>query len=50
MIDALQKQQQENNEGRSPLLIHLSTDQVFDGTQQLSTEDTKPNPVNTYGQ
>jgi len=32
-----------------PLLIHISTDQVFDGTSPMSSEDAKPNPVNAYG-
>ncbi|NOU21879.1 MAG: dTDP-4-dehydrorhamnose reductase [Methyloglobulus sp.] len=33
------------------LLIHYSTDYVFDGTQSLPyTEEDRPNPINVYGQ
>lgn len=32
------------------LLVHYSTDYVFDGTKEGSyTEDDSPNPINTYG-
>jgi dTDP-4-dehydrorhamnose reductase len=30
-------------------LIHYSTDYVFDGTQDIYTETSKPNPLNIYG-
>jgi len=33
-----------------PLLIHLSTDQVYQGTKACSSEEDEPNPVNGYGQ
>eukprot|EP00246_Nothoceros_aenigmaticus_P001563 TRINITY_DN1205_c0_g1_i1.p1 TRINITY_DN1205_c0_g1~~TRINITY_DN1205_c0_g1_i1.p1 ORF type:complete len:235 (+),score=26.76 TRINITY_DN1205_c0_g1_i1:146-850(+) len=32
-----------------PLLIHMSSDQVYDGTQRFYTEQDEPNPVNVYG-
>jgi dTDP-4-dehydrorhamnose reductase len=32
------------------LLIHYSTDYVFDGTDFAYAEDDAPNPVNVYGQ
>ena len=36
--------------GVSPLLVHLSTDQVYDGESGNSVEDVNaPSPVNTYG-
>lgn len=31
-------------------LVHVSTDFIFDGTQELLDETAKPNPVNYYGQ
>jgi len=31
------------------VLVYVSTDWVFDGTQANSTEETPPNPVNYYG-
>ena len=30
-------------------LIHISTDYVFDGTPDEKTEESVPNPINTYG-
>ena len=30
-------------------LVHVSTDFIFDGTQELLDETAKPNPVNFYG-
>ena len=30
-------------------LIHVSTDYVFDGSPETKTEESTPNPVNTYG-
>lgn len=35
--------------GRQPLLIHLSTDQVYDGSKAFWREDDELAPVNTYG-
>lgn len=35
--------------GRQPLLIHLSTDQVYSGLKRFSSEDDPPAPVNIYG-
>jgi nucleoside-diphosphate-sugar epimerase len=32
-----------------PLLIHLSTDQVYSGSHAMSTEAAVPAPVNVYG-
>lgn len=34
---------------REPLLVHLSTDQVYDGSQPLWREDGACDPVNVYG-
>jgi nucleoside-diphosphate-sugar epimerase len=34
---------------REPLLVHLSTDQVYDGSRQLWREDDPCAPVNVYG-
>ena len=34
---------------RQILLIHLSTDQVFDGSRSNSTEDAPASPINAYG-
>jgi dTDP-4-dehydrorhamnose reductase len=31
------------------LLVYVSTDWVFDGTQRGATEETPPNPINLYG-
>ena len=31
------------------LLVYVSTDWVFDGTQSNATEATPPNPINLYG-
>ena len=31
------------------LLVYVSTDWVFDGTQRNATEQTPPNPINLYG-
>ena len=31
------------------LLIHISTDQVYDGSTSYSTESTPTNPINAYG-
>jgi dTDP-4-dehydrorhamnose reductase len=36
------------NEGGARILL-VSTDWVFDGTQEGVTEDTPPNPINLYG-
>lgn len=36
-------------EGSHTLLIHLSSDQVFDGSTSFSTESTPTNPMNAYG-
>mmetsp|Transcript_6097 Transcript_6097/g.17460 ORF Transcript_6097/g.17460 Transcript_6097/m.17460 type:complete len:308 (-) Transcript_6097:672-1595(-) len=47
LLDALNKQKQEN--GSEPLLIHLSTDQVYDGSKAMWTEDDACEPINTYG-
>ena len=33
----------------APLLIHLSTDQVYDGTKAYNKEEDETKPVNTYG-
>lgn len=32
-----------------PLLVHLSTDQVFDGRGEMVREEEEPRPVNAYG-
>lgn len=32
-----------------PFLIHLSTDQVYDGSKAMWVEDDKCQPINTYG-
>mmetsp|Transcript_24145 Transcript_24145/g.40472 ORF Transcript_24145/g.40472 Transcript_24145/m.40472 type:complete len:315 (+) Transcript_24145:69-1013(+) len=32
-----------------PLLIHISTDQVYEGVKSLNAEDDETNPVNAYG-
>lgn len=29
--------------------VHISTDQLWDGTQAMTTEETAPCPINTYG-
>ena len=34
----------------TPLLIHISTDQVYSGEQAFSTEAATPDPVNVYGE
>ncbi|KAL3700515.1 hypothetical protein R1sor_018537 [Riccia sorocarpa] len=34
---------------KKPLLIHLSTDQVYQGTKSFYKEDDETNPVNVYG-
>ena len=34
---------------RSPLLIQISTDQVYDGTASFWKESDRCNPVNAYG-
>lgn len=34
---------------REPLLVHISTDQVYDGTKPLSREEDACEPVNVYG-
>ena len=34
---------------RHPLLIHISTDQVYDGSKANWREDDVCGPVNTYG-
>lgn len=36
-------------EGRLPLMIHMSTDQVYDGTRSNWTENDLCAPVNAYG-
>ena len=36
-------------ENTNTLLIHISTDQVYDGSSRDSTESTAPNPINAYG-
>jgi dTDP-4-dehydrorhamnose reductase len=36
-------------ENTPTLLIHISTDQVFDGTSANSSESTPANPINAYG-
>ena len=32
------------------ILVHISTDYVFDGAKSPHTEDERPNPLNIYGQ
>ena len=40
----------QQGEAIAPLLVHLSTDQVYDGESPNSVEDVNaPSPVNTYG-
>ena len=39
----------EKARGNGAILIHFSTDYVFDGTQELHTEDERPNPLSVYG-
>ena len=34
---------------QSTRIIHISTDQLWDGTQKMVTEETKPSPLNIYG-
>lgn len=41
LVDALKN--------RGALLIHLSTDQVFDGSRSNSTESAPTSPINAYG-
>lgn len=36
--------------GRDLTLVHISTDYVFDGTQELHTENEAFHPLNVYGQ
>ncbi len=47
LLDALQRHQQQH--GSSPLLIHFSTDQVYEGTKAFWREGDDCNPVNAYG-
>ncbi|KAK9806933.1 hypothetical protein WJX72_007947 [[Myrmecia] bisecta] len=35
--------------GKEPLLIHVSTDQVYDGTKSWWSENDGANPINAYG-
>jgi dTDP-4-dehydrorhamnose reductase len=57
LLEALTKKYQNKQEIETrttatplPLLIHLSTDQVYDGTKSFSKEETDPaNPINQYG-
>lgn len=41
---------QRGSSGLEALLIHLSTDQVYDGSRSLWTESDTTEPVNAYGQ
>uniref|UniRef100_A0A0D6QR03 RmlD-like substrate binding domain-containing protein n=1 Tax=Araucaria cunninghamii TaxID=56994 RepID=A0A0D6QR03_ARACU len=46
---ALIKWMSSDNDTETPLLIHLSTDQVYEGIKSFYKEDDKTNPVNVYG-
>jgi nucleoside-diphosphate-sugar epimerase len=46
LLKALQGQL---SDGPPGLLVHISTDQVYSGSDKLSTEDATPAPVNEYG-
>ncbi|KAF5838191.1 methionine adenosyltransferase regulatory beta subunit-related [Dunaliella salina] len=48
VLDCLKSQQCEH--GVSACLIHLSTDQVYDGSKEWWSEDDACHPVNVYGQ
>ena len=48
LLAALRSQREAT--GAAPLLIHLSTDQVYSGAAALSTEATRAAPVNVYGE
>ncbi|KAH9303280.1 hypothetical protein KI387_014863, partial [Taxus chinensis] len=37
------------NDTETPLLIHLSTDQVYEGIKPFYKEDDETNPINVYG-
>ena len=43
----LENQRDEATQG--PLLIHISTDQVYDGSRAYWREDDACNPINVYG-
>jgi dTDP-4-dehydrorhamnose reductase len=32
------------------ILVHFSTDYIFDGTKRVYREDDRPNPINAYGE
>ncbi|KAI8468007.1 MAG: methionine adenosyltransferase regulatory beta subunit-related [Monoraphidium minutum] len=47
LLDALERRRAAG--GGEPLLIHLSTDQVYDGSRAMWTEADATEPVNAYG-
>lgn len=47
LVGALQEQQRAT--GVAAFVIHISTDQVYDGSRALWTEDCVAEPVNVYG-
>ncbi|PSC74470.1 60S ribosomal L18-3 [Micractinium conductrix] len=47
LLDALQRHRQQH--GSEPLLVHISTDHVYDGGSGWYTEEAELRPVNTYG-
>lgn len=48
LLDALELHKERT--GRCPLLIHLSTDQIYDGSKAYWKEDDATAPINVYGQ
>eukprot|EP01024_Parvocaulis_polyphysoides_P064443 TRINITY_DN7494_c0_g1_i1.p2 TRINITY_DN7494_c0_g1~~TRINITY_DN7494_c0_g1_i1.p2 ORF type:complete len:261 (-),score=21.47 TRINITY_DN7494_c0_g1_i1:267-932(-) len=48
LVEALKTYKQLWN--KTPLLIHISTDQVYDGSKSFWSEQDKCEPVNGYGQ
>lgn len=47
LVSELQRQKAVT--GVEALLVHISTDQVYDGGSALSSEAVKPRPLNVYG-
>lgn len=47
LVECLEQHKQQWQ--REPLLVHISTDQVYSGLRQLWREDDACAPVNVYG-